>query len=560
MKETILRRMIVLTLIAVVISSVASVIVVYDVHLDNTKAELLADAEFVLTLRDEIPSSSDLMELGAVKRNQNTRITVVGPGGRVLYDNWANVVEMENHSDREEIKVAFEQGKAESQRLSNTLGINTLYYAVLWDDGNVIRFAKETESFLSTLYRLLSLIILLIVAVTIVALWLGEKMANSIITPINNLDLDDPLGNDVYAELSPLLLRISRQNKDIKRQVAQLEKQQERFQTITTHMVEGLILLDDYARIVYMNPSAFRILGSPGSGISEFVGKSLLTFNRDLDVRKVVEQGINGKTDETMLTIDDQHYQLLVSPVSGEDEETHGVIIIVVNVTQKYEIERMRKEFSGNVSHELRTPLTAISSYAELLKNDMVQPEDVGEFAERIYYEAKRMTALVDDILKLSRLDERVDIAPQNNVDLRILAEEVAESLRPLAEARNVELVVTGETATVMGDAGMLFEMIYNLCDNAIKYNRDTGGRVEVNCRSEEDRVLLQVSDNGKGIAKEHQGRVFERFYRVDKSHSRKTGGTGLGLSIVKNVAAYHGATVKLESAENAGTKIEVEF
>ena len=216
MKETILRRMIVLTLIAVVISSVASVIVVYDVHLDNTKAELLADAEFVLTLRDEIPSSSDLMELGAVKRNQNTRITVVGPGGRVLYDNWANVVEMENHSDREEIKVAFEQGKAESQRLSNTLGINTLYYAVLWDDGNVIRFAKETESFLSTLYRLLSLIILLIVAVTIVALWLGEKMANSIITPINNLDLDDPLGNDVYAELSPLLLRISRQNKDIK--------------------------------------------------------------------------------------------------------------------------------------------------------------------------------------------------------------------------------------------------------------------------------------------------------------------------------------------------------
>jgi two-component system phosphate regulon sensor histidine kinase PhoR len=552
--------MIVLTLIAVVISSVASVIVVYDVHLDNTKAELLADAEFVLTLRDEIPSSSDLMELGAVKRNQNTRITVVGPGGRVLYDNWANVVEMENHSDREEIKVAFEQGKAESQRLSNTLGINTLYYAVLWDDGNVIRFAKETESFLSTLYRLLSLIILLIVAVTIVALWLGEKMANSIITPINNLDLDDPLGNDVYAELSPLLLRISRQNKDIKRQVAQLEKQQERFQTITTHMVEGLILLDDYARIVYMNPSAFRILGSPGSGISEFVGKSLLTFNRDLDVRKVVEQGINGKTDETMLTIDDQHYQLLVSPVSGEDEETHGVIIIVVNVTQKYEIERMRKEFSGNVSHELRTPLTAISSYAELLKNDMVQPEDVGEFAERIYYEAKRMTALVDDILKLSRLDERVDIAPQNNVDLRILAEEVAESLRPLAEARNVELVVTGETATVMGDAGMLFEMIYNLCDNAIKYNRDTGGRVEVNCRSEEDRVLLQVSDNGKGIAKEHQGRVFERFYRVDKSHSRKTGGTGLGLSIVKNVAAYHGATVKLESAENAGTKIEVEF
>ena len=560
MKETILRRMIVLTLIAVVISSVASVIVVYDVHLDNTKAELLADAEFVLTLRDEIPSSSDLMELGAVKRNQNTRITVVGPGGRVLYDNWANVVEMENHSDREEIKVAFEQGKAESQRLSNTLGINTLYYAVLWDDGNVIRFAKETESFLSTLYRLLSLIILLIVAVTIVALWLGEKMANSIITPINNLDLDDPLGNDVYAELSPLLLRISRQNKDIKRQVAQLEKQQERFQTITTHMVEGLILLDDYARIVYMNPSAFRILGSPGSGISEFVGKSLLTFNRDLDVRKVVEQGINGKTDETMLTIDDQHYQLLVSPVSGEDEETHGVIIIVVNVTQKYEIERMRKEFSGNVSHELRTPLTAISSYAELLKNDMVQPEDVGEFAERIYYEAKRMTALVDDILKLSRLDERVDIAPQNNVDLRILAVEVAESLRPLAEARNVELVVTGETATVMGDAGMLFEMIYNLCDNAIKYNRDTGGRVEVNCRSEEDRVLLQVSDNGKGIAKEHQGRVFERFYRVDKSHSRKTGGTGLGLSIVKNVAAYHGATVKLESAENAGTKIEVEF
>lgn len=450
--------------------------------------------------------------------------------------------------------------RGESRRLSSTLGMNTLYYAFLLDSGNVIRFAQETESFFSTLYKMLSLIILLIVVVIIIALWLGDKMAKKIITPINELNLDDPLGNEVYEELSPILLKIHRQNKDIKKQLTEMEKQQERFQTITRHMVEGLILLDNHARIVYMNSSAFSILGSQGREISEFIGQSLLTLNRDLKIRQVVEQGLQGKIGETLLAIDDKHYELLVSPTTDADGKTNGVIIIVVNVTQKYENERMRKEFSGNVSHELKTPLTAISGYAELLKNGLVKPADVDEFAGRIYDEAKRMSVLIDDLMKLSRLDERVELTPRKNVDLFNLAKQVVERLLPVAQCKNVELEVTGESVEVLGDAGILFEALYNLVDNAIKYNRELGGKVEINCRRDVDKVLLEVSDNGVGVPREHHDRIFERFYRVDKSHSRKTGGTGLGLSIVKNAAAYHDATVRFESSENVGTKVTIEF
>lgn len=559
MKQTILGRMVVLTLIAVVISSVVSVVVVYGLHLDNIGAELIEDGDFIVDLLNETYTLEGFVASEAIQ-NSSTRITVVAPDGIVIYDNQANPATMENHGNRAEIIAALEQGEAQSRRLSNTLGIHTFYYAVLLEDGNVMRFAKETDSFLFTLYRMLSMILMIIVGVILIALWLGDKMANAIITPINNLDLDDPLGNDVYEELAPLLTKINRQNKAIKTQMLALEKQKERFETITTNMSEGLMLLDHYARIVYMNSSAFQILGEPGDVLSAFIGKGLLTFNRDLKLRQAVEEGLKGNIGETMLTIDENHYELLVSPVSDEGESAHGVIIIVVNVTQRYEVEKMRKEFSANVSHELRTPLTAISTYAELLKNNMVDPKDVTDFSTRIFEEARRMSSLVDDILKLSRLDEKVEINPKEDVNLHVLAKDVAQSLRPLAEMRKVSLEVTGEPATVFGDAGILFEMIYNLCDNGIKYNRQVGGKVAIDTKKAGDKVIMQIVDNGIGIPKDHHDRIFERFYRVDKSHSRKTGGTGLGLSIVKHAAAYHNAVIRLESTESVGTKVIIEF
>jgi two-component system phosphate regulon sensor histidine kinase PhoR len=560
MKETILSRMVILTLIAVLISSVASVIVVYNAHLDRTSLELRADAEFIMALVEENSPVLRLMKLEALQRNDHTRLTIIAPDGRVLYDNWANASEMENHADRKEVVLALEQGEAEVGRLSATLDRHILYFALLMDDGNVVRFAKETESIPSTLYQMLSLIVLLIIGITLVAFWLGDRMANAIITPINGLNLDDPLGNDVYAELSPLLLRINSQNKGLRKHMVELQRQQERFQTITTYLAEGLILLDHSARIVYMNSSAHSILGSPGSEISEFIGRSLLTFNRDPELRRSVEQGLGGYTDQSMLTIGGKHYELLVSPIAGEHEKTQGVIIILVDVTEKQESERMRKEFSANVSHELRTPLTAISSLAEVLKNDLVSPADVPEFAGRIHDEAQRLSKLVDDILKLSRLDERVDMAEKEKVDLYHLIKEVKARLEPLAVAKNVEFVLAGQSAEVMGDPGILFEMIYNLCDNAIKYSGEDGGKVEVSCLREGDKVVLKVADNGQGIPAQHHERIFERFYRVDKSHSRATGGTGLGLAIVKHAAAYHGASIHLQSQEGVGTTITLEF
>ncbi len=558
MKQNILRSMAILTLIAVIITSVITIFVVYRINQDYIETDLEENANFILALLDESYTLDQFISSNSIANN-STRITIVAASGEVLYDNRVNAEEMENHGDRKEIQTAFETGEAKSRRLSSTLGISTSYYAVLLNDGHVIRFAREIDSFIYTLYRMLTLIVLIIVGVIIIALGIGDKMADSIITPINNIDLDKPLSNDVYDELSPLLTRIFRQNQDIKRQVRAYENQQEQFSTITTNMAEGLILLDHRARIVYINKSAFNILGDTGDEIDKFINENLLVLNRDLELRKTVQKALKGEHAETVLAIEGKSYQLLVSPIADE-ANAYGVIILLLDITQRYEIEKMRKEFSGNVSHELRTPLTAISSYAELLSSDMVKPEDVQGFARRIQDETTRMIALVDDILKLSRLDERVEIEPKEEVDLYDLALKVVDRLKPLSDAQKVELVVTGEPVAITGDAAILFEIIYNLCENGIKYNREQGGRVVVNCTQDKNNVVLEVTDNGIGIPAKYQPRIFERFYRVDQSHSRKTGGTGLGLAIVKHAAAYHDATVNLESKEKVGTKITIKF
>lgn len=559
MKQTILRNMVILTLIAVIASSGFSVLVVYNHHLDYTSRELRDDADFIMNLMDERYTFSEFVQSSTIN-NGSTRITIVDPSGLVIFDNQANPAEMDNHADREEIETAFDLGEAETRRVSNTLGTNTLYYAILLEDGNVIRFAKETDSFLYTMYRMLTIISMLIVGVIIVAIYIGDKMTDTIITPINNLNLDKPLENDVYEELSPLLTRINRQNRDIRNQMRALEKHKEEFEMITNNMTEGLIILDARTRIVYMNLSAYETLGDTRSEPGEFIGKNLLRFNRDLDLRSVVDQGLKGEHSETILLLNNMRYQLLVSPISSEGEKTRGVIIILVNITEKYQAEQMRKEFTANVSHELKTPLTAISTYAEMLKNNMVKPEDIHDFAGRIYDESGRMISLIEDILKLSRLDEKVEIRPKENVDLYQLSTEVIKRLEPLAEAKNIELAVAGESVKVLGDPGILFEMIYNICDNGIKYSKGNSGKVTITSTKVDHKVILEIADDGRGIPLEHQERIFERFYRVDKSHSRKTGGTGLGLSIVKHGAAYHNATLKLDSAENVGTKITIEF
>lgn len=557
MKQTILQNMIILTVIAVLASAVFTTAAVYTVFNNKLREELENSADFVTDLLEAGYDLEELLRSDAVA-NSATRITLIAEDGEVLFDNHADIREMENHLHREEVQEALEEGSSQTVRRSRTIGTRTLYYAVRLNSGQILRFAVTTESIVYTLYRLLTLIGIMLVAVITAAFLLGEKMAEGIIYPLNNLDLDNPLNNEVYGEITPLLTRIHRQNLAIEQQIQQLQAQQDDFIALTNNMAEGLIVVDKTGRIVMVNISALNLFGESNNSDTSFIGKNLLVLSRDIHLNQAVEEALKGEKAEDVITVNEKSYQVFADPIF-EGSAVRGALVLLIDISSKYAVEQMRKEFAGNVSHELKTPLTAISSYAELIKDGIARPEDIPEFAAHIYAETQRMIALVDDILKLSRLDEKVDLGPTQSINLLALAGQAEQALRPLADNRQVEVKVSGRPLTVAGNEAILFEMVYNLIDNAIKYS-NTGGHVDVKVLEQDGAVLLQVADQGIGIPKQHQGRVFERFYRVDKSHSKKTGGTGLGLSIVKHAALYHNAEVSLESEENKGTTVTVKF
>jgi two-component system phosphate regulon sensor histidine kinase PhoR len=557
MKQTILQNMIILTVIAVLASAVFTTAAVYTVFNNKLREELENSADFVTDLLEAGYDLEELLRSDAVA-NSATRITLIAEDGEVLFDNHADIREMENHLHREEVQEALEEGSSQTVRRSRTIGTRTLYYAVRLNSGQILRFAVTTESIVYTLYRLLTLIGIMLVAVITATFLLGEKMAEGIIYPLNNLDLDNPLNNEVYGEITPLLTRIHRQNLAIEQQIQQLQAQQDDFIALTNNMAEGLIVVDKTGRIVTVNISALNLFGESNNSNTSFIGKNLLVLSRDIHLNQAVEEALKGEKAEDVITVNEKSYQVFADPIF-EGSAVRGALVLLIDISSKYAVEQMRKEFAGNVSHELKTPLTAISSYAELIKDGIARPEDIPEFAAHIYAETQRMIALVDDILKLSRLDEKVDLGPTQSINLLALAGQAEQALRPLADNRQVEVKVSGRPLTVAGNEAILFEMVYNLIDNAIKYS-NTGGHVDVKVLEQDGAVLLQVADQGIGIPKQHQGRVFERFYRVDKSHSKKTGGTGLGLSIVKHAALYHNAEVSLESEENKGTTVTVKF
>lgn len=557
MKQTILQNMIILTVIAVLASAVFTTAAVYTVFNNKLREELENSADFVTDLLEAGYDLEELLRSDAVA-NSATRITLIAEDGEVLFDNHADIREMENHLHREEVQEALEEGSSQTVRRSRTIGTRTLYYAVRLNSGQILRFAVTTESIVYTLYRLLTLIGIMLVAVITATFLLGEKMAEGIIYPLNNLDLDNPLNNEVYGEITPLLTRIHRQNLAIEQQIQQLQAQQDDFIALTNNMAEGLIVVDKTGRIVTVNISALNLFGESNNSDTSFIGKNLLVLSRDIHLNQAVEEALKGEKAEDVITVNEKSYQVFADPIF-EGSAVRGALVLLIDISSKYAVEQMRKEFAGNVSHELKTPLTAISSYAELIKDGIARPEDIPEFAAHIYAETQRMIALVDDILKLSRLDEKVDLGPTQSINLLALAGQAEQALRPLADNRQVEVKVSGRPLTVAGNEAILFEMVYNLIDNAIKYS-NTGGHVDVKVLEQDGAVLLQVADQGIGIPKQHQGRVFERFYRVDKSHSKKTGGTGLGLSIVKHAALYHNAEVSLESEENKGTTVTVKF
>ena len=481
------------------------------------------------------------------------RLTWIAADGSVIYDTDAEAGEMENHADREEFREALATGHGESSRYSSTLSEETIYQALRLADGTVLRASSSHRTVFAIVLGMFLPLLAIMLAAVLLASYLASRLARRIVGPLNAIDLEDPLGNDVYDELSPLLTRVAQQKSQISAQLEELDRRREEFSAVTDNMSEGLILLDREGVILSINPSAARIFSAGSASI----GRDILTLDRSPELRALMERAAAGKHGEAVVERDGAEYQITASPVLT-DGVSRGTVLLAFDVTEKLQAERLRREFTANVSHELKTPLHSIMGAAELLQDGLVKKEDQQRFLGRIRSEAGRLVALVDDVIDLSRMDEGESF-PRQQTDLLQLARDVAGDLAPAAEKRGIAVNVSGAGGTVNGVRQLLWEIVWNLCDNAVKYGRD-GGRVEVNVSPTAEGVVLSVADDGIGIPAEHRARVFERFYRVDKSHSRATGGTGLGLSIVKHAAQYHNADISLESEEGRGTKITVTF
>lgn len=483
----------------------------------------------------------------------NVRITWVDNQGKVLYDNESDAQTMDNHANREEIKEALKDGYGESVRYSKTLTTQSLYSAQRLDNGTVIRLSVTRHSILVLLFRMFQPLALILVLAFFLSLWLSRSIAKSVVGPLNRLDLDHPLENDAYEEISPLLRRIARHQKEVTEREVVIEQRQSEFDTIISKIKEGMILLDNNCRIISINQAAQDILQTDQTCL----GKDMLQIIRNLSLNNWLEKGLQGRKQEGILQLDDSHYKVMVRPIQSEDKVT-GLALLFFDVTEQLQAEQLRREFTANVSHELKTPLHLISGYSEMLANDVVAQKDVPQFAEKIHSESQRMIQLVEDIIKLSHLDESEELAMEP-INLYQISEEVLESLSAKANERHINLHLLGEPAYITGNHALIHSLIYNLCDNAIIYNRDKGD-VTVGITSNEDKIVLTVQDTGVGIAKDEQERIFERFYRVDKSRSKKLGGTGLGLSIVKHAVNQHHADIKVESQLGLGTKMTVTF
>ena len=481
------------------------------------------------------------------------RFTLVSSDGSVLYDSQAKAGEMENHLEREEISEALKDGSGSSARYSSTLTERTFYEATRLENGNVLRISVSQITVGALILGMLPAICAIILISVVVALIMSHKMAKSIVKPLNELDLENPAENETYEELTPILTKINKQHKQITRQMRELKQKSDEFEQITASMNEGLVLLDKKGVVLSINAAAKKLFSADETA----VGRDFLTLDRSTDMSRAIEKALDGKRAEFREERNGSEYQFVINRTES-DGKTVGIVILCFDVTETAFAERNRKEFTANVSHELKTPLQSIIGSAELLENGLVKPEDTKRFVGNIKNEATRLVSLINDIIRLSQLDEDSEPATES-VDLYDVANEVVEILTVSAAKKQVELHLNGEPCVMNGIRRYLYEIIYNLCDNAIRYNKD-GGKVIVDLKNKDSNIILSVSDTGIGIPAEHQSRIFERFYRVDKSHSKETGGTGLGLSIVKHAVAYHGGKIKLESTVNVGTTITVCF
>ena len=481
------------------------------------------------------------------------RFTWINTDGTVLYDSEIVSGETENHADREEIREALENGVGESARYSATLAEKTLYLAQRLSDGTVLRISVTQYTMLTLVLGTLQPTLIVFVVAIILSFLLARRMSRRIVEPLNTLDLDRPLENDTYEELSPLLTRIEQQHRQIESQLNELKRRHNEFTTISNSLNEGLVLLDENGVVLSINPAAMQLFGADDNCI----GQDFLVIDRSRDVHNAIHAALSDGHGKALISRNGGEYQLDASRIGSEAHAT-GVVLLAFDITERAFAERNRQEFTANVSHELKTPLQSIMGSAELIENGLVKAGDMPRFIGHIRSEAARLVTLIDDIIGLSQLDEGVDL-PREEVDLYELAKETAASLAPAAAAKNVRLTVDGRRTMIHGVRRLLQEIVFNLCDNAVKYNVENGSVTITVARSGKTAVLT-VEDTGIGIPPAHQSRVFERFYRVDKSHSKETGGTGLGLSIVKHAAQCHNADIDLRSEVGKGTSVSITF
>ena len=509
-------------------------------------------------LRDELSLASAAVEDGGTDylarlTADRYRLTWIAADGSVLYDTRTDAESLENHASRAEVSQALTTGTGESTRYSSTLMEKTMYYAQRLDDGTVLRISISRATVgMIAVGMIQPLLIVLIVALILSGL-LARRLSRRIVDPLNSLDLEHPLDNDAYEELSPLLKRIHRQHVEIQTQLRELREKTDEFTQITGSMREGLILLDEHGSILSINAAAQLLFDAD----AQCMGKDFLTIERSHEISAAIQAAVTDGHSEVRAERAGRVYQFDISRITS-DGKFLGTVILAFDNTEQEFAEQNRREFTANVSHELKTPLQGIIGSAELIENGMVKPDDLPRFVGHIHAEAARLVTLIDDIIRLSQLDEG-DAMPTEAVDLLAVSQEAAENLHDAAAARDVTLSVTGRPVVMPGVRRLIYEIVYNLCDNAIKYNVD-GGRVDIAVASGTDGSSITVADTGIGIAPEHQGRVFERFYRVDKSHSKASGGTGLGLSIVKHAVQYHHGRIELESTPGTGTTIRAIF
>ena len=485
---------------------------------------------------------------------EDSRITYVDESGKVIYDNEANVESMDNHGHRKEIREAEINGEGADERMSSTLSEKTMYYAVRLENGNVLRVSSNQASVWMLLLQLLPPFVAVLILMLLLSGVFASRLSGKVVEPLNGLDLEHPEENDAYDEVQPLLSKIGRQSRQIRLQLEAARRQQKEFSIITENMQEGLLVIDRYTMVLSVNSSVGRLLK-----VKEVkTGESVYLLNRSEEFRDVVGQVLEGKHENKILRLDGSDIQVIANPVTRENK-TEGAVILLVDVTEKVEREQLRREFSANVSHELKTPLTSISGFAEIMQDGFVKDEDVKVFAGRIYKEAQRLIRLVGDVIRISRLDEGGLPYQWEKLDLYSLTHDIFSTLHEAAEKQEVHMYMEGGS-TVLDTVPMIMEeVLYNVCDNAVKYNH-RGGEVFVKLKDEGDAVRVNVRDTGIGIPKEDQERIFERFYRVDKSHSREIGGTGLGLSIVKHGVKTLNGRLWLNSEPGQGTEIIMEF